>query len=222
LALLALAQPAVAADMPVKAPAAPVAAPVDWTGFYVGAAGGWLDAEIQWTQFGSATTSDTGWLIGGTLGANRQFGRVVLGLEGDLSWVDVGPRFGPNCSPGPCGTDLDWLGTIRARVGLMLTPSWLVYGTGGLAVGKLHYIANILSVDDTKTGWTAGVGTEVMLSPQWSAKAEYLHVDFGEATTVCGAPLCPVAATGDYFRSDIVRVGLNYHFGAGVPAAAPY
>ncbi len=205
--------PATAADMPVKSPvtaAAPVA-PV-WTGFYAGISGGWLRADTQWSQFGSAKFSDSGWLIGATAGANWQTGLWVLGVEGDISKTNAGPRLDPpSCTP-TCSQDVDWLGTLRLRAGVTVTPAWLLYGTGGLAVGGIHDFApGFVSVHDTKVGWTAGVGTEVMLAPHWSVKAEYLYADFG-STTVCGAPLCATPATADYVHAHIARAGLNYHF----------
>jgi outer membrane immunogenic protein len=30
------------------------------------------------------------------------------------------------------------------------------------------------------TGWTLGGGIEAMICPNWSIKAEYLHVDLGK------------------------------------------
>jgi outer membrane immunogenic protein len=67
------------------------------------------------------------------------------------------------------------------------------------------------SVD--QLGWTAGAGTEVMLSPNWSAKAEYLYVDLGKQTTDMD-PIDGIlifSASTDY-HEHIARVGLNYHF----------
>src|SRR3982751_275721 len=60
----------------------------DWTGFYVGAFGG----------FGTGTSFDTGpvnvplqgAMAGVDVGGNAQFGRFVLGAEGDIAWANIG------------------------------------------------------------------------------------------------------------------------------------
>src|SRR6185312_14587303 len=88
---------------------------------------------------------------------------------------------------------IDWFGTVRGRVGFLVTPQWLLYGTGGLAYGETK--SSFTTTDLTggcvpngtlcatgassgvSTGWTAGAGAEAMLAPNWSAKVEYLYVD---------------------------------------------
>ena len=75
-----------------------------------------------------------------------------------------------------------------------------------------------------RTGWTGGGGVEWMFLPKWSAKVEYLYYDLGTATTT---PLQAVyGAKGQFsnasyqarFNGDVVRAGVNYHFGWGAPA----
>jgi outer membrane immunogenic protein len=85
---------AFAADLPMPAPVPPQAyVPVvpfyNWTGFYIGINGGgalgnsnWLDPVLG--NSGNFTTS--GFLIGGTVGANYQVGSFVFGVEGDGDW----------------------------------------------------------------------------------------------------------------------------------------
>jgi hypothetical protein len=48
---VAFTQIASAADLPVKAPVAPVAAPYNWTGFYIGAniGGGWGNRDVNYS-----------------------------------------------------------------------------------------------------------------------------------------------------------------------------
>jgi len=85
-----------------------------------------------------------GGLFGASLGSNWQKGPWVYGLEGDLSWSDLrgssnvcGPLM---VTPHPCGTNLDALGTFRGRIGYAAGAggNWLLYATGGLAVGNIH------------------------------------------------------------------------------------
>lgn len=144
--------------------------------------------------------------------------------------------------------DLDWFSTFRGRAGYAF-DHFLVYGTAGAAVARIRSTTNVLfgndaldffntnlvgQTTDTRWGWTAGVGAEYALGSNWSIKAEYLHLDFGHSTyqspcvdTACvtnfnaiGVAL-PTYATTVRAREEIVRVGLNYTFGAA-PVVARY
>jgi outer membrane immunogenic protein len=81
---------------------------------------------------------------------------------------------------------LSWFGTARSRLGILVTPSVLLYGTAGAAYGqvKADYLftpgAAVVSLKDTKAGWTAGAGIEAALAGNWSAKLEYLYIDLGK------------------------------------------
>jgi outer membrane immunogenic protein len=132
---------------------------------------------------------------------------------------------------------LDWFGTLRGRAGFLATPTLLLYGTGGLAYGHVasttvdqvtttpdFYSASASTV---RVGWTAGAGAEWMFAPNWSAKLEYLYVDLGTASynVPCsnGVAFClqtppPTYQTDLRVRDNIVRVGVNYHFGGPVVA----
>jgi outer membrane immunogenic protein len=130
-----------------------------------------------------------------------------------------------------------WLGTVRGRLGFLVTPTALVYATGGLAYGNVTATGALAQVGNngfigagavdfsqTRGGWTAGFGAEWMLWQNWSAKAEYLHYDLGTASSTWSALGTPASTffrgvvyqtevSSFRFRGDIVRVGLNYHFG---------
>jgi outer membrane immunogenic protein len=87
------------------------------------------------------------------------------------------------------------------------------YLTGGLAVGDIRASApGFGGASTTNAGWTAGGGIEIALPGNWTAKAEYLHVDLGSFNCGlnCGSPSNNVS-----MHDDIVRAGLNYHFGWG-------
>jgi outer membrane immunogenic protein len=87
--------------------------------------------------------------------------------------------------------ELEWVGTFRGRVGVTPVNPLLVYATGGLAYGETQLGSNYICPQcapapvppaptaHTAFGWTAGAGVEWAFAPQWSAKAEYLHVDLG-------------------------------------------
>ncbi len=189
---------AFAADMPVRMPAkAYTPAPVPmWSGCYAGIAGGWGWADVTGTNFNGGN-------IGGTLGCNVQVNNWVYGIEGDALWSGI-----KDTEPGLFTFKQDFLGSVRGRLGVLVTPTVLLYGTGGLGVGHLSLnglgINAGINFDNTHAGWVAGAGLEWVVAESWTAKVEYLHYGF----TVNGGSL----GTADY-DVDAVRVGLNYRFG---------
>jgi len=218
---------ALAADLPqpapqVKAPVAYVPPVFSWTGFYLGINGGYGFGQSDWSDPNDGSTGSfntSGFLIGGTLGANYQIGSFVIGLEGDGDWNDAnGTTFNGSCAVVGCTTRSDWLATVRGRAGF----AWdrvLFYGTGGAAFGDVQGAAGALPfASGTQTGWTAGAGIEWAFAPNWTGKVEYLYVDLGNFScpaTSCGATnglglFSPSTVT---FTENIVRAGINYKFG---------
>src|SRR5690349_10603829 len=86
---LGMASPVLAADMAVKAPPpAPLPVIYNWSGFYIGANGGWGDSHNCWdfvnvagTVFGDGCRDRSGGLIGGQIGYRWQANQFVFGLE---------------------------------------------------------------------------------------------------------------------------------------------
>jgi outer membrane immunogenic protein len=206
-----------AADMsshaPVKAPPLTPYAPIpyfNWSGLYFGLNGGGSWGHSSHTDVVNTNmTGDfgiSGGLIGGTLGFNYQMGSWVWGLEGDLDWARIhrnsGPINGVNYD-----SYLQWLGTLRGRVGIAF-DRFLPYVTGGAAAGdvkaKVTTPVTILSGTNTQTGWTLGAGVEYAFTPSLSAKAEYLYVDLGSSN--------PVPGDNVDVKSHVVRGGLNWRF----------
>jgi outer membrane immunogenic protein len=201
-----------AADIPTKAPPyAPAYSPVpyfNWSAFYLGANGGgaWGTSRHSDTLLGNATGDFdiSGGLIGGTAGLNYQIGPWVWGLEGDLDWS----RIRGNSRIGGLNYDsyLQWLGTARGRVGFAF-DRFLPYVTGGLAVGDLKASIippTVTTGTDTRAGWTVGAGVEYGITPNLTAKAEYLYVDLGSGTRIAGDTID--------LKSHVVRGGLNWRF----------
>ena len=142
------------------------------------------------------------------------------------------------------GRDLEWFGTLRGRLGVLPWDNVLIYATGGLAYGRdkassVIFVTGSLgiggqadgttvacsnspclagSASRTSTGWTAGGGIEYALSPNWTIKAEYLHIDLDFQQTFImrvPAPSTGTALASAVFNDysvDIVRVGMNYKF----------
>jgi outer membrane immunogenic protein len=214
LGALVTAQCAAAADLSLaplyKAPPPQVTQVYNWTGFYIGANGGGGWGHSYWDA--NATGMHlSGGQVGGTAGYNWQFGNAVLGLEGDLDWSNLKGSATSTLCPAGCSTSDSWLSTVRGRAGYAF-GTVLPYVTGGLAVGDIRAATPGFAGDSTtNAGWTVGAGLEVALPGNWSAKAEYLHVDLGRLN--CGLD-CGISPTDNVsMHDDIVRAGLNYHFG---------
>ncbi len=225
------AAPALAADLPAppppQAPAAyvPVAAPIyNWSGFYVGINGGYGFGTSAWSPAGFTGTGNfdvNGPLVGGTIGANFQTGQFVFGVEADVDWSDIN---GSTTNTTTCGvtctfqTSNDWLGTVRGRVGYAFDRV-LVFATAGGAFGDIKGnftdpgIPFTASATNTEFGWTAGGGVEVGITPNLTAKVEYLFVDFGSSSLACSGVGCPVATVPVSFDASLIRAGLNFKFG---------
>ncbi len=219
--------PAFGADipprMPVKAPA--YVAPVwNWTGFYIGVNGGYSWAQSEHTALGGTTGlfNQSGGLIGGTLGYNWQTGPAVFGIEADLDWARINGS-AALCPFGNCFTDMRSFGTVRGRLGYA-AGMWMPYITGGLAVADIRAGQDAFggaTTDQWRTGWTVGGGIEAMFAPGWSAKVEYLYADFGSSTTGYTPVGSGVPFTASERNVNIIRGGINYHFGES-PVVARY
>ena len=182
----AMVSPAVAADMSM-----PYETPVssDWSGFYIGGHIGGGKSIIDWTYDIGGTTADhegDGIIGGAQVGYNFQSGAWVFGAEADISASGIE---GDTACPNPaftCSSEAQWLATVRGRVGYSF-DNLLVYGTGGLGIGRFEMSTDngagvSGSTDKTDTGWVAGAGVEYAFSPRWSVKAEYMYYDFGSST----------------------------------------
>ena len=250
-----------AADLPMKAPPyfPPMAAPSNWTGWYIGANAGWVGSASDTINntgtdtgaggLGTGITSGAiptstnlgydGFIGGGQIGYNWQINNWVFGLEGDFDGASAkaNSTIGPITIPGfvPQTTtysrELDWLATVRGRVGFTATPDLLLYATGGLAVGQTKIgnsficptcvpaasteATTVNTTTDTSAGWTVGAGLEWMFAPNWSVKAEYLYVDLGNhdstITYTYGANTSTLTSSVNE-TMHIARAGINYHF----------
>ena len=169
------------------------------------------------------------------------------GEKGRAAYSCAATLIGGPCLPGltllPAGatgtnltldSHLEWFGTVRGRVGILATPQVLFYGTGGLAYGSVKTTGSLTgftpnggaliatgSNSDVRVGWTVGAGVEGKLTSNWSAKLEYLYMDFDSfrAASFSLAPGSTIRADVDTrFRDHVLRVGLNYTFGGPVVA----
>jgi outer membrane immunogenic protein len=164
----------------------------------------------------STGQNNGGFIGGGQVGYNYQFGPSwVAGVEADIQGVAgstgsatffrslANPNFlgFPVLETADVSRRLDYLGTLRGRLGWLVTPTFLIYGTGGLAYGGVNATTSIVQFDEnedstlspnpffstgslnnTRVGWTAGGGVEWMFAPNWSLKVEYLYYDIGSVS----------------------------------------
>jgi outer membrane immunogenic protein len=184
-----------AADVPYRAPYT-VNQPLNaysWAGPYLGG-----NLGYQWGSVSNNPTNPSGFVGGATGGYNFQNGPWVFGVEGDIEVTGADDTFAPWKFSNP------WFGTVRGRAGYTFS-NVLFYGTAGLAFGELSGQTFGLSESHTSAGWTAGVGAEISLAPNWSAKIEYLYVDLSESQFV-------ITGVSNGYRFGTVRAGVNYHF----------
>lgn len=251
-ATIGLGSIASAADMPTKAPIykAPVVAPFNWSGFYVGGnVGGAAISSGQITEL-TPGPGQSGWdgagnfmplgsqssFLGGLqLGYNYQINQFVLGIEADVDWLRYNVS-APEQTPAGVvltGGDtigskkMDWLSTIRGRIGYAGYDRALLYVTGGVAISNLKYQVvdacntgacggGLTSGSANETvGYALGGGVEYAFTGNWSAKAEYLYIDFAGTnfTTSASTSVAITPWSADATRINLVRFGLNYRFG---------
>jgi len=260
-ALLLCSTAAFAADLPAYEAAPVVAVPsFTWTGFYVGANAGyiWGDHDIKTSGKDAATRLNVqnrlrpprvgidgdGWTVGGQIGYNVQLDNspVVFGVEADFNYTDIDEKARyaitpvPGAAPGTIRSsfkqELEYLGTVRGRLGYAFDRV-LVYGTGGLAYGKVKTSGTFLngsgapanaglvgfsgSKSEWEVGYAVGGGVEFAVTDNVTIKGEYLYYDLGNSKlSVNRTAVAPAGQAGynSKFENDghLVRAGLNYKF----------
>jgi outer membrane immunogenic protein len=228
---------AFAADMPVKAAAAPM---FNWSGFYAGINGGYgwendpgFTLTNPPTTVGAPAIKSNGGFGGGQIGVNWQAhgSALVLGLEADIQAADIKGSYsqiidgaGDNLA---ASKKLDYFGTVRGRAGFAVDSMGrlLIYGTGGLAYGQIKerfLVTNAgvassadLNTSTTRAGAALGGGFEYALGNAWSVRAEYLYLMFSKSTL--SAPVVPggggtITSSSLDNNYQVVRVALDYKY----------
>jgi len=181
-----------------------------------------VNAEAMVLGATNTAGTSSGFIGGGQFGYNYQFSHLfVAGFEADIQGLSGAHKRSSSAIPllddreregagiasvvtnSTTTRDLSYLGTLRARIGVLAVPSFLLYATGGLAYGGVKSDTTIAqsvtntdrpppstltsgSFSGTRVGYVVGGGGEWMLSSNWSAKLEYLHYDLGSATYATG------------------------------------
>jgi len=228
-----------AADMAVKAQPLPPAPIMSWTGCYAGINGGgaWSDGpSMTYVDLAAGNTfhayapstvnaSSSSGLVGVHGGCNWQMASTwVFGIEGDWDWTNLnasgtnrligatannGATYGPLNDTVSLQTKVNWLASVRGRVGYA-APNWMLYGTGGVAFADLGFNAAVncsgpvntpgVSLCDlpgqnirptgfnaTRVGWVAGAGVEFKPASNWIFGLEYLYYRFDDTNTGGGS-----------------------------------
>lgn len=220
--------------------------PFSWTGLYVGyqMGGAWGETRVS-DPFGPSIFGDKintpGPFVGGVVGYNWQSKATVFGLEADVNWADLDGTntcfaFSGFFISANCRSHTNAFGTLTGRLGVVTGPSGstMYYVKGGAAwednkleatAGGGFFSPNPTTANASKWGWTVGGGVEHALGGNWSVKAEYDFLSFGNSTIttpVTGfqfAPPAPVVVlvpgVAASASQDIheFKVGLNYRFG---------
>ncbi len=249
--LVAMATSASAADLAARpyTKAPPMVAMYDWSGFYIGANGGWGTSRNCWdiTNFaigGPVVPSlaegchdASGGTVGGQIGYRWQASSWVFGLEAQGNWADFK---GSNASAQLLArneTKVDAFGLFTGQVGYAWNNA-LLYVRGGAAVTSNDYtgfttVAGVVpagtafdSASDTRWGATVGVGLEYGFAPNWSVGVEYNHLFMGDRN-ISLISTGAIAVAGASIRTDrisqdvdMVTARLNYKFGG--PAVPRY
>jgi outer membrane immunogenic protein len=259
IAFTALTSASLAADLPARTAAAPpmMARPAfSWTGFYIGVnAGGAFSTKGDAKTVGSPAfvsleplglapaslgTSSSSFIGGGQAGYNFQSGSIVYGVEADLDWLNQKKTAGFTSAATVLGTtltttathNLDYLGTVRARLGVTPVDRLLVFATGGFAYGGVKDSGSVVanaapainwngSSSTTAVGFAVGAGAEYAFTDNISFKAEYLYYSLGSHTNAAlgnAAVRAIPALNGVYYVSktetagSAIRAGINYKF----------
>ena len=206
----------------------------NWSGMYIGASAGYQQVRAASTLSANHLSSFDQQSIGEAFGSahigyNVQMpgwlnGAILVGLEGDIggsqqkqsTYVTTvgGETFSTSLAS-------SWLSTFRGRVGVPVGSygAFLVYGTGGVAFGRIQSVATvtgpvsgILNGSSAFTGWTAGGGIEFGFAKDWSWRVEYLYVDTGAITFATPALANGISLTTGRRTMNIVRTGVGWNF----------
>ena len=245
---LGLSQVALAADLPMKAPQIVAPAPPQWTGFNAGLSLGarWANIDGTSLSFGGGPVpfpslanqgyDSTTFRVGGYLGYDWQFDpKWLVGLEGDFAWGDATKHVDALQGIAKANTGnfsearQTWDAGIRARLGYLLDPTWLIYVTGGVQWQHFEATENcaintcgppplnppngapfLQTNSTTRTGWAIGGGVEKMLPGKWLVRAEYRYADFGTWTTNFGG--APVIVKSFDLATNTAFLGLAKKF----------
>ncbi|RBO99187.1 outer membrane protein [Pseudochrobactrum asaccharolyticum] len=206
---------AMAADAIVYNEPAPVAVAntFSWEGAYAGVNAGYGFGKMKED---GVSVKPRGFVGGVQAGYNWQFDQIVAGIEADFQGTSMKKSVTfydeTGAYEGDVKAKIQWFGTVRGRLGADIAERTMLYGTAGLAYGKVKIEGNDVdfgrdSASKTRAGWTAGAGIEHAFTDNVTLKTEYLYTDLGKVKFRDEADVSKVKTN---FHT--VRVGVNYKF----------
>lgn len=203
------------------APVPGYARPFSWNGVYLGiqAGYGWANTEALSAPYLGAYNQSYNYSSSGALGGvhggfNWQFSNIVLGVETDLEASGISGGGTGSLGAGHA-TSIDWMGSLRGRLGYAMGQTML-YATGGWAYGGVTidksanaYATPYVGYSDWRSGWTVGAGIEHAFTSNITARIEYRYTDLGSIDFTS-----PSAGVADHssVTSNAVRAGLSFKF----------
>jgi outer membrane immunogenic protein len=210
-----------------------------WQGFYAGINAGYGHnaGNINAPIWGVKSKDEEHSFIGGIqVGANRQYGDIVVGIEADFNdsrledseYIYSDYKYTEDYHHHD--SKVDWFSTLRGRIGYAPHQNLLLFVTGGAAMGRIEsktrfetdYTNDEMdtswssSARDTRFGGVVGAGAEYSVASRWSVKAEYLFIDLGTKTNVVNgtyvngdAKTYSVKNKGQF---STFRLGVNFRF----------
>jgi outer membrane immunogenic protein len=240
LGVLAIASPALGADLAVKAP--PVSAVYDWTGYYIGGFGGYAFGNqnlvngplTNFTPF-TANWETHGAFGGGEIGGLWQTGQIVWGVQADgfgssIRGQDNFALTSPAGNPVNDANQLKWAASLRAQGGLAV-DRLMLYFFGGWATGSItHTNTDLVQGVDTfnskRNGLVAGGGMAYAMTDMIIGKIEYRYYDLGKYSRNI-TPATGFTPNGQIAYSvantySAVLAGIDFKFGGGGTVIAKY
>ena len=190
---LGIATSANAADLPSRTYQAPppVVVPLvyNWTGFYIGANGGygWSSQCLDYTAVnGVAFAQSTGCrnagggIVGGQFGYRWQAGAMVFGLEAQGDWANLrNTRVDVLIPTNNYKSTINGIGLFTGQIGYAMNET-LLYIKGGGAVGNQTWdyyngVTGVGYAQAERTRWGAVIraGIEYGFTPNWTVGLEY-------------------------------------------------
>jgi outer membrane protein OmpA-like peptidoglycan-associated protein len=175
----------------------------------------------------------SGFLGGGHVGYNWQFGHTVLGLEGDAEGASVSGSTTKTPRGFGVHTKMDFDASIRGKLGWAFDRV-LLYGTGGVAFGDVETDYRVAAgpgpgpgggplfpaggTNGVRVGWTGGGGLDYAITPNWQAGVEYRYTDLGSKGFANRALF---VSDDNAYSFSAVRLSITYRFAPPPPPPPP-
>ena len=201
----------------------------NWSGFYIGANGGWAESHNCWdfitavgAAIGDGCRDRSGGVVGGQIGYRWQANQWVFGLEAQGDWADLSNTRVSIIQPAlSTRVKTDGIGLFTGQIGYAWNAALLYVKGGGAVTSNSFDIlttlngVDVASASATRWGGAVGVGFEYGFAPNWSVGAEYDHLFMGNANNSFSVVNPIVAGALNRISQDVdmVTIRFNYRFG---------